>query len=95
MPDTIYLVQGNCGEYSDHREWVVCAYRDEVMAQEHAKAAKEWRQERVTHDMAWEDREKLKNPYDECFYGTDLNTDWTAYGVPLAKSLPSKRRRAA
>lgn len=28
----IYIVLGNTGEYSDFKEWIVCAYKDEVKA---------------------------------------------------------------
>lgn len=27
-----YVVQGSTGEYSDHREWIVCAFVDEKKA---------------------------------------------------------------
>lgn len=30
----IYIIQGSTGEYSDHKEWVVCALRDKQKAQE-------------------------------------------------------------
>lgn len=30
----IYVVQGSTGEYSDHREWLVCALETEIEAQE-------------------------------------------------------------
>jgi hypothetical protein len=30
----IYVVQGSTGEYSDHKEWLVCAFKDEKKAQE-------------------------------------------------------------
>lgn len=37
----IFLVIGVTGEYEDHHEWVVCAYRDIQSAHEHAKRADE------------------------------------------------------
>lgn len=37
----IFLVVGSTGEYDDHHEWFVCAYRDINSAQEHAKKAEE------------------------------------------------------
>jgi hypothetical protein len=89
VKEIIYLVQGNCGEYSDYSEWVVCAYRREDLAQQHAVRAKEWRQKNVTR---YSDRENLKNPYDNQHYdyGTDYNTDWTAYGVEVREALPEE-----
>jgi hypothetical protein len=91
----IYLVQGNCGEYSDHREWVVCAYEDEAMAQAHAKKAKEWLQQNVTHDTPFQRVMEMKNPYDDGGYGTDVQTDWTAYGVEIRRALPRVRAALA
>lgn len=90
MTEKIYLVQGNCGEYSDYREWVVCAYRDEKLAQAHVVSAKEWLQKNVPYGMSYTERDKLKNPFDdgENGYGTDPQTDWTAYGVEVRKKLP-------
>lgn len=32
----IWIVEGSTGEYSDRTDWVVCAYRTEEQAQEHA-----------------------------------------------------------
>lgn len=29
---TVYVVQGSCGEYSDHMEWMVRAFMDEEKA---------------------------------------------------------------
>lgn len=30
---TIYVVEGSTGEYSDHQEWLVCAFWEELDAQ--------------------------------------------------------------
>lgn len=30
----VYVVMGQCGEYSDHQEWSVAAYRSESLAAE-------------------------------------------------------------
>ena len=35
MSETIYVVFGTTGEYSDRTEWCVIAYRDENQAKEH------------------------------------------------------------
>src|SRR5690554_918315 len=39
MEQTIYLVMGSKGEYSDRDEWPVAAYTDEAEAQKHVEAA--------------------------------------------------------
>lgn len=35
----VCVVMGTSGEYSDRREWVVCAYTDEALAKAHVEAA--------------------------------------------------------
>ena len=35
----VWLVWGQCGEYEDHRDWVVCWYADEASAHRHAELA--------------------------------------------------------
>lgn len=37
----VYVVMGTTGEYSDHREWPVCAFKDERSAQQHVTACDE------------------------------------------------------
>lgn len=90
----IFLVQGNCGEYSDYREWVICAYHDEAKAKDHARLAKEWREQKITYEMPYDERAKLKNPYDpDDYYGVHQDTDWTAYGVEIRGALPKASKR--
>lgn len=33
----IYVVQGSTGEYSDHTEWLVCAFQDQDKAKSHVE----------------------------------------------------------
>lgn len=35
----IYVVFGATGEYSDRREYAICAYRDQFLAQQHIERA--------------------------------------------------------
>lgn len=35
----LWIVEGSSGEYSDRRDWVVCAYRTEAEAKRHAELA--------------------------------------------------------
>lgn len=52
---TIYVVYGQTGEYSDHTEWLVCAYEDKVKAERHADLAaaraKAWLDETCEHGI--------------------------------------------
>jgi len=38
--ETIFLVVGSAGEYDEHKEWLVAAYRDRGLAQQHADLAR-------------------------------------------------------
>ncbi len=35
----VYVVQGTTGEYSNRSDWIVCGYKSEDMANEHARKA--------------------------------------------------------
>lgn len=37
---TIWIVEGETGEHADYCNWVVCAYKEEWMAAEHADQAR-------------------------------------------------------
>jgi hypothetical protein len=43
--DTIYLVMGESGEYSDWQQWPVRAFATEAAADAHAAAANAWNKE--------------------------------------------------
>lgn len=69
MSDTIWLVIGTVGEYSDRREWVAAAYRDRTLAEAHADAAMayERRSDVYGHhrEHCWDEGfVPLANPYD-------------------------------
>ena len=80
MAETIYIVTGHTGEYSDSRDWTVCAYRDEAHAANHAKAAQDWARANAKEfsDRYWQRGRELKNPHDP-----DCQIDYTGtkYGV--------------
>ena len=48
----VYVVMGTSGDYSDRREWVVCAYTDEALAKQHVELAQARSRETWA---AWED----------------------------------------
>lgn len=92
----IWIVQGSTGEYSDHREWMVCAYRDEAKAEQHARAAKEWYQkngcDKWDFQKRWEAKEKgLHNPFDPNMDIDYTGTDWTIFEVNLLDRLPTEK----
>lgn len=50
----LWIVEGSSGEYSDRRDWVVCAYRTEEEAKRHAARAQARSEElRRKHDTYW------------------------------------------
>ena len=67
----VWLVIGECGEYSDFRSWNVAAHTTEEAANAHAKAA----EQAVPVDYrswSYSKQEKFKHPLDPQF-----NTDYT------------------
>lgn len=61
----IYLVRGFTGEYSDARDWTVCAYDNKEDAEEHAKRAGE-----ACKNFKYDCLKKPKNKYDP-YFGMD------------------------
>lgn len=56
-PWAVYVVAAFYGEYSDHREWLVCAYLDQAQAIDHAVKAQGYAQavhRRVREEMQWD-----------------------------------------
>lgn len=65
----IYVVIGCTGEYSDQREWPVCAYTNREMADKHADLAMEW-----AHKNEQQFRDSIKQVYDKWFQYKQSNT---------------------
>lgn len=64
----VYVVMGETGEYSDRRDWPVCAYvDDEPAAQAHVLRAEEWlrvnnvHQDQEGHLLDYDARQRLAN----------------------------------
>jgi hypothetical protein len=101
MRDAVYVVFGASGDYEDHREWTIAAYRDEKMATEHAALAKaederlgDWYRE----DENWEARGTdgaPTNAYDvpHQYPGSDVgHTEFSVWTVPLRSAIPRVKR---
>lgn len=96
--DTVFVVRGQTGEYSDHIEWLVCAYDNKELAEEHVRLA----EARSSELAAWvcpvcEERwryhyagkkcpNKPLNQYDHDFY---TGTTYDVLEVTARKSLPT------
>lgn len=84
----IYVVYGQCGEYSDHRDWLVCAYADRDKAEKHAFEAEKRSKEMLTEYEHWMDIPDGANKYD-----TQMDMDYTgasylAIEVEVLEELP-------
>ena len=73
----IYLVFGKTGEWSDRREWVVCAFLDEKKAKERVVLAGRRANELFVKykDAYWNEMDE-KNEYDDRF---DMDYTGTTY----------------
>lgn len=89
----LHVVQGTSGEYSDRREWIVCAYEDKAKAEAHAEAAKRWYQENDCHRLRH--GKDFSNPFDPGMQLDYTGTDWTVYEIPLLNRLPTIKRPLA
>lgn len=60
----IYIVEGSTGEYSDHTEWIVCAYEKENDAQTHVVDASAMARELIAEYETPYDIPNGANPFD-------------------------------
>ena len=86
---TIYLVEGSTGEYEDSQDWVVCAYLEKSLAEEHVRLAQERANELEKARGSKYESLKGTNKYD-----LDMAMDYTgtSYGVvesTLEDQLPT------
>jgi len=50
---TLYVVMGSWGEYSDRAEWMVAAYADRALAEQHVLDVERELQLWLQHDWDW------------------------------------------
>ena len=79
----IYLVQGTTGEYSDRKDWTVCAYRSKEKAYDHASKA--MRRAMKLHYMGWKsyDNNGEVNEFDSKMQIDYTGTEYTTEEVEL------------
>lgn len=99
---TVWLVIGVCGEYSDRNEWVVAAYLDKSLAEQHADLAtqeerrllREWEAADLDmydfrHGNDSTHAEMRRNRYDAKVQRSYTGTDYhAAESCELRTSLP-------
>ncbi len=84
--DTIWLVHGSTGQYSDHMEWIVCGYKTEEEAKRHSELAQA-RADELNRDYAnrWH-LPKGANEWDS-FMRTDYNGTRYTYSMVEVKTF--------
>lgn len=91
MPNVLYLVIGECGEYDDWRTWNVIAYRTKKAATEHVRQARAWAKAFEQKFRAkWGDEwwlhsheDKTPNPFDPKFNTDSTGTKYSITKLPL------------
>lgn len=92
--DKVFVVVGQTGEYSDRDEWFVCAYADELMAQEHVRLAGARANEIFAasekDEHPWEVRGNSVNEYDPDANRMDYTgTTYYVAGVDVLTAIPA------
>jgi len=86
---TIYVVTGECGEYSDWTKWLVAAYADEQAAQRHAEAGDAWIRTQgemvrgLPYQASYAWRTTHPNPYDDHNPDDYYDTSYTVEEIPF------------
>lgn len=87
---TIYVVQGSTGEYSDHREWLVHAFRHEADAQAEVEfLTAKWMELRASDGTDWEERhadEEAMRVFDPGFFTDYTGSHWNVLAVDLVSA---------
>ena len=81
----IYVVWGVTGEYSDQQSWLVCAYRDRVLAERHSDRAAQ-RAHQIFHTVGY--HTDAKNLWDPEMRMDYAGTDYCVLEVDLREELP-------
>jgi hypothetical protein len=87
--NTVYIVMGRTGEYSDYRDWPVKAFLDQKKAEQLRDELNQWCKERGLHmsgrDYPWKEQPK---PEADPNFNVDYNgTEYGIMEVPLEIEL--------
>jgi len=79
----IYIVFGQTGEYSDHRDWIVAAYLNKSAAEKRVADCTMGAGKFVNSQLNWEwsEASEAKNPYDE-----QMHVDYTGTNYFLCET---------
>jgi hypothetical protein len=87
MGQTIYLVLGTTGEYSDHTEWNVAAYTEKTAAEEHARLLNEWVKGTDVFDFDARKDKAQKCPYDPMCEIDYTGTEYVVMEISLFRHV--------
>lgn len=79
---TIWIVEGNTGEYDNRRNWTVCAYPTKSSAEKHVKMAQA-EADRLEASRSELYRCQEKNPYDPDMSMDFNGTEYSCYKIEL------------
>jgi hypothetical protein len=94
-PSEIWIVEGSSGEYSDHREWPVKAFRDKTKAERLVVEAQA-RANEITAlkcDLGWQEfgdardakLPQVINEFDPAMNTSDMPPHYTCYSIELVE----------
>ena len=89
----IWIVEGSTGEYSDHTEWPVCAFKTEELAKEMVElCSAEYRRIKIRREELglerWEDLPAdCIHKYDKGFTEDYTGTNYQCYPVELRETI--------
>lgn len=87
---SIFIVEGSTGEYSDHCEWPVAAYFSEEQAKLHVQKATERAKELIAKCDGWGWEEKQLNQWDRSMHVDYTGVNYRYYSVDLLGAVPPK-----
>lgn len=85
---SIYIVYGISGEYSDRRDWDICAYPTKKLAKAHAAFAQQRAQELFINDQGRLALPDGSNQYDRFMSVYDSDVQYSVFKLDLRSTLP-------
>lgn len=89
MSETIWIVQGTTGEYSDRTDWYVCAYRSQEMAEEHASKAMRRAKEIQHGNKQYYRPVPGENEFDPAMLLDYTGTEYTTASIEIRDAVPA------
>lgn len=86
---SLWIVYGQSGEYSDHREWSVCGYPTEELAKRHAALAQARAAELYRRDRGWCNIPDGANQFDDQMGTYASDVEYGVYMLEVRDDLPA------